>query len=251
LAVTGLPAFLRFEVLRLIRNPRYVGITVGFPVVFYSLFLHSIEPAHFIGGTTWNTYFMVSMACFGAMVAALNAGGTRLAAERASGWTRQLRVTPLPASSYVLTKVAASMLIALPVVAVVELTGFFVGGVRLGIGTWAVLTLVLWVSTLPFVVLAVLVGFVASSETAYPLVTALMFLLSFFGGLFTPVESMPNALRDVAQFLPTYHVASLGWAVAAGQAPGLGDAGTLAAFTLVLAVAVTWRHHAVESAAFA
>jgi ABC-2 type transport system permease protein len=78
-----------------------------------------------------------------------------------------------------------------------------------------------------------------------------MFLLSFFGGLFTPVQSMPTALRDVAQFLPTYHVASLGWAVAAGRAPGLGDAGTLIAYTLVLAVAVTWRHRALESAAFA
>jgi ABC-2 type transport system permease protein len=228
-----------------------VAITLGFPVVFYGLFLHSLEPAVHLAGTTWNTYFMVSMASFGAVVAALNAGGTRLAAERASGWTRQLSVTPLPAWSYVTTKIAASMVIALPVICVVEMTGLLVGGVSLGLGTWVVLTAVLWAGTLPFVVLGVLVGFVASSETAYPLVTALMFLLSFFGGLFTPVADMPTVLRHVAAFLPSYHGASLGWAVVAGHGPGLRDASILLVYALVLGLAVIWRHRAEESRAFA
>ena len=48
-----------------------------------------------IGGTTWKTYFMVSMAAYAAMVAALG-GAIVIARERSSGWTRQLRVTPLP-----------------------------------------------------------------------------------------------------------------------------------------------------------
>jgi ABC-2 type transport system permease protein len=249
--MTGLTTFLRFEVLRLVRNVRYVGISVGFPVIFYILFLHNEHPAAHIAGTTWRTYFMVSMTSFGAMVAALNAGGTRLAAERASGWTRQLRVTPLPSWSYVTVKVAASMVIVLPVISVVELTGVLLGGVRLGLGTWAALTVVLWASALPFAALGVLVGFVASSETAYPLVTALMFLLSFFGGLFTPVADLPVALRHVASFLPSYHDASLGWAVVAGRVPGPGDAGVLVGYALVLGLVVTWRHRVEELRAFA
>jgi ABC-2 type transport system permease protein len=249
--VTGIGTFLRFEVLRLLRNVRYVGISVGFPVIFYVLFLNDEHPAAHIAGTTWKTYFMVSMASFGAMVAALNAGGTRLAAERASGWTRQLRVTPLPAWGYVTTKIAASMVIVLPVVSVVEATGLFLGGVHLGPGTWVELTLVLWVSALPFAALGVLVGFVASSETAYPLVTALMFLLSFFGGLFTPMSELPVVLRHVATFLPSYHDAALGWAVVAGRAPGLGDGAVLLGYAALLGLAVTWRHRVEESRAFA
>jgi ABC-2 type transport system permease protein len=249
--VTGLGGLLRFEVLRLVRNLRYMGISVGFPVIFYLLFLHNEHPAAHIAGTTWRTYFMVSMASFGAMVAALNAGGTRLAAERASGWTRQLRVTPLPSWSYVTTKIAASMVIALPVISMVELTGLLLGGVHLAPGTWVELTVVLWASALPFAALGVLVGFVASSETAYPLVTALMFLLSFFGGLFTPVADLPAVLRQVASFLPSYHDASLGWAVVAGRPPGLGDAGVLLGYAVVLGLAVTWRHRVEESRAFA
>jgi ABC-2 type transport system permease protein len=249
--VTGLGTFLRFEVLRLLRNVRYVGITVGFPVVFYILFLNDEHPAAQIDGTTWRTYFMVSMASFGAMVAALNASGTRLAAERASGWTRQLRVTPLPAWSYVSTKIAAAMVIVLPVIIMVELTGYLLGGVRLSIEIWIALTVVLWVSSLPFASLGVLVGFVASSETAYPLVTALMFLLSFFGGLFNPVRSLPVVLRHVAVLLPTYHHAALGWAVVAGRAPDLVDVGVLLLYAVVLGLAVTWRHRVEESRALA
>ncbi|HXQ62288.1 MAG TPA: ABC transporter permease [Acidimicrobiales bacterium] len=249
--MTGLGHYLRFEVLRLVRNVRYVGISVGFPVVFYVLFLNNEHPTARIAGTNWKTYFMVSMASFAAMVASLNAGGTRLAAERASGWTRQLRVTPLPAWGYVTTKIATSMVIALPVISLVELTGLLLGGVRLGPVTWAVLTVVLWVSALPFAALGVLVGFVASGETAYPLVTALMFLLSFFGGLFTPVTDLPTVLRHVAAYLPSYHDASLGWAVVAGRAPGADHAGVLLGYAVLLGLAVTWRHRVEESRAFA
>jgi ABC-2 type transport system permease protein len=224
--VTGLRAFLRFEVLRLLRNVRYVGISLGFPVVFYMLFLHNEHPTAHIAGTTWRTYFMVSMASFGAMVASLNAGGTRLAAERASGWTRQLRVTPLPPWSYVATKIAASMVIALPVILVVELTGLVLGGVRLGLGTWTALTVVLWASAVPFAALGALVGFVASSD-------------------------LPVVLRHVAAFLPSYRDASVGWAVVAGRAPGLGDGGILLGYAVLLGLVVTWRHRVEESRAFA
>ncbi|HEV2361934.1 MAG TPA: ABC transporter permease [Acidimicrobiales bacterium] len=242
--------FLVFEVLRLLRNVRYVGITIGFPVVFYVLFLHDLEPSSHIAGTTWNTYFMVSMAAFGAMVAALNAGGTRLAAERASGWTRQIRVTPLPAWSYVVTKISASMIIALPVIVLVELTGFLLAGVHLSPAAWLELTAVMWAGTLPFAALGVLVGFVAHTETAYPVVTALMFLLSFFGGLFKPVQQLPTALRRVASFLPSYHSASLGWSTVAGRIPALVDSAVLLAYVVVLGAGVAWRHRREEARAY-
>jgi ABC-2 type transport system permease protein len=143
------------------------------------------------------------------------------------------------------------MVIVLPVIVTVELTGLLLGGVRLGLGTWALLTVVLWASALSFASLGVLVGFVASSETAYPLVTALMFLLSFFGGLFTPVQDLPAVLRHVAAFLPSYHYASLGWAVVAGRTPGLGNAAVLLGYALALGLAVIWRHRVEESRIFA
>ena len=169
---------------------------MGFPVIFYMLFLGERRSGAIIDGTVpWRVYLMVSMCTFGALVAALNAGGSRLATERATGWARQLRITPMPAWSYVVTKVTASMLVVLPVLVLVELVGFTFGGVRLGVIEWFALTGLLWTTALPFAVLGVFVGFMVNAETAYPVVTALMFVLGYFGRLFNPVNQMPAALH--------------------------------------------------------
>jgi ABC-2 type transport system permease protein len=146
-AMSPLFAFVRFELVRLLRSWKFLAITVGFPVVFYMLFLGERRSGQIIDGTVpWRVYLMVSMCTFGALVAALNAGGSRLATERSTGWARQLRVTPMPAWSYVATKVTASMLVVLPVLVLVELVGFTFGGVRLGIGQWIGLTVLLWIT---------------------------------------------------------------------------------------------------------
>ena len=82
-------AFARFELGRLLRSWKFLVITVGFPVVFYMLFLGDRRAGRVIDGTVpWRTYLLVSMCSFGSLVAALTAGGARLSIERASGWSR-------------------------------------------------------------------------------------------------------------------------------------------------------------------
>ena len=65
--------------------------------------------------------------------------------------------------------------------------------------------------------LGVFIGFLVHAETAFPVVTALMFALGYFGGLFVPVTSMPHALQLVAHTLPSFHNTALGVALLAGQ----------------------------------
>lgn len=242
-----LAAFGRFEVGRLVRSWKFLVITVGFPITFYMLFLGDRTAGGVIDGTVpWRAYLMVSMGSFGSLVAALTAGGARLSTERSSGWARQLRVTPLPAWSYVATKVASSMLVILPVLALVDMVGAAFGGVHLGLGTWSELTLLLWVTALPFAVLGVFIGFVANAETAFPIVTALMFVLGYFGGLFNPVGSMPHALQVAARVLPSFHDSALGLGVLDGHGLHLGHWLVLAGWTAVLAGAVFWKHRVEE-----
>lgn len=240
--------FGRFELLRLLRSWRFLAVTVGFPVIFYMLFLGDHSAQRIVDGTVpWRDYLMVSMCSFGALVAALNAGGTRLASERATGWSRQLRVTPLPPWSYVGTKVAVSMLVVLPVLLLVELVGTTFGGVPLSPAMWFELTGLLWVAALPFAVLGVFVGFLVHAETAYPVVTVLMFVLGYFGGLFSPVSSMPSALRTTARLLPSFHHASLGLDLLAGKALSPGHWLVLAGYTAVLALIIIWKYHREEA----
>jgi ABC-2 type transport system permease protein len=187
------------------------------------------------------------MCSFGALVAALNAGGTRLSMERASGWARQLRITPLPSWSYVATKIVASMLVVLPVIILVEAVGAGFGDVRLSATTWIGLTLLLWVTSLPFAVLGVFIGFMVSPEAAFPVVTGLMFVLGYFGGLFNPVDEMPGSLQFVAHLMPNYHQVTLALAFLDGQTLAATQWLILVAYVAVLGVAIAWKHRVEEA----
>ena len=243
-----LVAFGRFEVGRLLRSWRFLAITVGFPVIFYILFLGDHPAGKVVDGTVpWRVYLMVAMCSFGALVAALNAAGTRLSMERASGWARQLRVTPLPAWSYVATKVVASMLVVLPVIVLVEGVGAGFGDVRLSATTWIGLTVLLWATSLPFAVLGVFIGFLVSPEAAFPVVTGLMFVLGYFGGLFTPVDQMPGSLQFIAHLIPSYHQVSLAIASVDGHTLALSHWLILGGCVVVLGVAIAWKHRVEEA----
>ena len=236
-------AFGQFEVGRLVRSWKFLAITVGFPVVFYMLFLGDRDAGKVIAGTVpWRVYLMVSMCSFGSLVAALTAGGGRLSSERASGWARQLRVTPLPAWSYLAGKLTACMLVILPVVGLVEIVGLGFGGVHLAVTTWFELTALLWVTALPLALLGVFVGFMVNSETAFPVVTGLMFVLGYFGGLFNPVSSMPRALRIASHLLPNFHHAALGISLLDGHGFALEDWLVLVGYGLFLSLAVIVKH---------
>jgi ABC-2 type transport system permease protein len=250
--VSNVLSFGRFELVRLLRSWKFLAVTLGFPVTFYMLFLDDRNPAKVVDGAVpWRVYLMVSMCTFGALVAGLNAGGTRLSSERATGWARQLRVTPLPAWSYVATKVTASMLVVLPVIVLVEVVGVTFGGVQLGIATWFELTALMWVTSLPFAVLGVFVGFMVRPETAYPVVTVLMFVLGYFGGLFTPVNHMPHALQTAAQVLPSFHDASLGLAFLDGRNLTAEHWLVLVGWAMFLSLIMVWKHNRQESPSLA
>lgn len=246
--MSELLAFGRFEVGRLLRSWKFLIITVGFPVIFYMLFLGDRRAGRVVDGTVpWRVYLMVSMCSFGALVAALTAGGARLSTERASGWARQLRLTPLPAWAYVAIKVTAIMLVILPVLVLVEIVGTTFGGVSLGASTWVELTALLWVTALPFAVLGVFIGFMVHAETAFPVVTALMFVLGYFGGLFNPVSSMPRALRDAAHVLPSFHDAALGLGLLDGRGLDVAHWLVLAGYAAILGLAIIVKHRIEEA----
>lgn len=246
--MSTLRLFGAFELSRLLRNWRFLAITVGFPVVFYLLLLGDRPAASPVTGTVpWRVYLMVSMCSFGALVAGLNGAGGRLSVERVNGWARQLRVTPLPSWAYVTTKVVVNMVVVLPVVLLVEVVGAAFGGVRLDPGQWVALSVLLWVTALPFSVLGVFVGFLVSAETVYPVITALMFVLGYFGGLFAPVHDLPSPLRTVAHGLPSFQHLTLGVDVVSGRSLGATELIALAGYSVVLGAVVVWRHRVEES----
>src|SRR3954462_2679890 len=106
-------SYTRYELLRAFRNKRFFFFSLGFPLLLFFLTAGPNKDETDLQGTGLSAplYFMVSMASWGTMTAMLGTGA-RIASERAVGWNRQLRISPLSARAYLRAKVAIAYLMA-------------------------------------------------------------------------------------------------------------------------------------------
>ena len=169
---------------------------------------------------------MVSMAAFGAMNAAVG-----IAAGRPSGAVAE--------GDRIVTVISAVTL-ALPPIIVLALAGAL-GGATLPGGRWLALIVSLWLGTLPFVALGLLVGPSLDADTGDVVLLGLLVVLAILGGLFEPIETFPAALAALAPVVPSYRLADLGWTAIAARAVDPVDLLVLAGYTVGIGALAVWR----------
>jgi ABC-2 type transport system permease protein len=236
-------AFTRFEVVRTVRDARFVGFLVAFPVAMYLLFVNGDargRPGP--GGLDGAALALVGLACYAAAGAAMYSGGPRLAFERATGWTRQLRVTPLSERAWLCTKVVQGLLLVVPGLLAVAAVALLYGGVRLSPGRWAGFAAVTVLGAVPFVFVGLLVGLLLDGQAAHLGQVATLMGTSVVGGLFVPLGQLPHGVQVVGRCLPTHHVAELGRAVLAGRPPDPVHAAWIVGWTVPLTALVLALH---------
>jgi ABC-2 type transport system ATP-binding protein len=233
--------YLRLELVRSVRDARYVVLALAAPVGFYLLFAGIFTGQRTQGGgLPASVEVMVAMAAFGAQWGALSATAPRLASDRDRGWLDILAVTPLSATRVMAARICAALLASLPAVVAVGVTARLAHDVQLTAGQWSLGLAALWVGVLPFVLLGIVIGTTTDTTTAYGLSMACYFALAALGGLWVPPAIFPAVLRHVAAALPSYNQAELGWHIAADSAPSLSNFLVLAAWTAGLAVLAYW-----------
>jgi ABC-2 type transport system permease protein len=195
--------YLKFDILRTLRNRRVVIFAILMPVILFAIFGLTIPKDANESGISAIAYVMVSMAIFGSMSAAMSSGGA-IAAERDGGWNRTLRLTPLKPQAYVISKVILSLLLAVPPLVVVFLFGMTVGQVHLSASQWISVGLVSWLGALPFAAIGLVIGYVAKPDSVQPITGLSTMLIAAFGGLWLPVDSMPSVMKHIAQLTPAY-----------------------------------------------
>ena len=162
--------YVRYELLRMLRNRRFFVFSLGFPLVLYFLIASPNRNEQNLGGSGIHAplYFMVGLAAFGTMNAVIS-GGARIALDRTVGWTRQLRLTPLSPRSYLVTKILVSYMTALITIASLAVAGTILG-VRLSAAHWVGTIGLLLVGLLPFAALGILLGHLIGSDAIGPAV---------------------------------------------------------------------------------
>jgi ABC-2 type transport system permease protein len=225
--------YIRCELLRTLRNRRYVVFALAFPIVLYFLIAGPNKNEGDLGGSGLSAplYYMVGLASFGAMNAMLSIAG-RIATERTAGWNRQLRLTPLTARDYFRAKILTGYMTALAALVMLYIAGTTLG-VRLDAHDWLTMTGLILVGLIPFGALAILLGHLVTADAIGPAMGGLVAVLAVLGGVWFPLTS--GALYHIGRALPSYwlvqasHVAigghgwgSAGWLVVAGWSIGLG-----------------------------
>ena len=235
--------FLALELRRSLRDVRYLVIAVAMPIGLYLLFT-GLFGAHGqrAQGLPQPVELMIAMIAYGAMWAVFSATGPRIAHERAIGWTRQLRVTPLRPAAALSGKLATALAAALPAMILVAVTAVASHHVQLSPGQWLATLAAMWAGVLPLALLGLAIGYLAADDVAFPLTMALYFALGALGGLWMPLSTMPHLMQDIAQALPSNAVAELGWRTAGGQASAPTAVLVLTAWTLGTALAALFAY---------
>jgi ABC-2 type transport system permease protein len=198
--------FLAIEIRRLLRNRRTVAVTVIVPVVLF-LLLKSRKALAVGGVELAAASTMIGIAVYGAMLAATS-GGAMVSIERALGWSRQLRVTPLRPAAYIAIKILVAMLLGLTSVAVVYIIGA-IDGVQMAPATWVLTGILAWAASLLFASFGLFMGYLLPSENVMQIIGPILAIFSLFGGLFVPLALLPSVMQDIAPYMPTYGVASI------------------------------------------
>jgi ABC-2 type transport system permease protein len=231
----GAFVYTRYELLRTFRNRRFFLLSLGFPLVLYFLIAGPNRNVHNLSGSGISApvYFMVGLASFGTMSAMLSAGA-RIATERAAGWNRQLRITPLSPRAYFRSKVLTAYLMAL-----VSMLALYTAGTSLGVslpaGRWLEMTGLILVGLVPLAALGIWLGHMLTPDSIGPAVGGGVSLLAFLGGTWFPI-GQHGFLHDVAQLLPSYWLVQASHVALGGHAwPGKAWA-VIAAWTAIMSL---------------
>ena len=197
---------LLLEIRRRLRNRRSVFFSVLLPVAFFLMFTTTDYSSTPYGNGNVVANMMIGMALYGALMTTTGAGAA-VSTERASGWSRQLRLTPLKPIAYITAKAIVGMLISALAIGAVYACGPL-RHAQMPAKVWISSALIIWLGSLVFVAFGLFVGYLLPSDNAMQVVGPLMALLAFLGGMFIPLT--PGSTMDrIGSFTPMYGLHNL------------------------------------------
>jgi len=208
---------LRLEIRRLTRNRRTIIFALVLPVLlFLFVGLNKTYVNETAGHGNVSAFIMVSIALYGAVLAT-TAGGAMVSIERAAGWSRQLRLTPLAPVAYVALKLLAAMVLGLVSVVAVFAVGKITGKPHMAADLWIATGLSVWIGSVLFAAFGLFLGYLLPTENVMQFLGLIVGLLSFAGGLFIPLSQFSGLARTIAMGTPLYGLNELVHAPLLGQ----------------------------------
>jgi ABC-2 type transport system permease protein len=232
---------LRLEIRRLLRNRRTVIFAIIFPVVFFLAFgLNKAYANDKLAHGNVSAFVMISMALYGAILATTS-GGAMVSIERAAGWSRQLRLTPLSPVAYIVIKVLTAMVLGLASVIAVYAVGGLTGKPSMPMYVWIATAASVWVGSLVFAAFGLFMGYLLPTENVMQFLGLALALLAFAGGLFIPLSQFPQVVQDIAEYTPLYGLNQLVHAPLLGGGVEVAWVANAVIWLVIFAGGAIWR----------
>lgn len=232
--------YMRYELIRALRNRRFFFFSLGFPLILYFVIAgpQSGDKDFAGSGIPAALFYLAGLVSFGTMSSMISTGA-RIAGERQAGWTRHLRITPLSTRAYFRAKVLTAYAMAILTMAVLYISGAILG-VSLPARDWLEMTILILIGLLPFAALGIALGHMLTVDAIGPAIGGTVSLLALLGGTWFPVTS--GFLHDLGQFLPSYWLVQAGRVALGGSAWGAKGWAVVLGWSLVLGVLAAWAY---------
>jgi ABC-2 type transport system permease protein len=241
--------YIKYELLRTVRNKRSFFFSLAFPLVMYYLLALPNKDNHNFGGTKSAPthlfapqYYMLGLLAFGSMIAIMS-GGARIAQERSVGWNRQLRITPLSPRTYFRAKVLTGYLMVAVSIVLLYASGLALG-VRLHpVDSWFIMTGLVLVALVPFAALGIALGHLLTIDSMGPAMGGITSLFAFLGGTWFPITG-DGGFVQFCKILPSFWLTRAGQVGLGGTSDPWGARGwlTIAAWSVACGAFAMWAY---------
>ncbi len=178
------------------------------------------------GDTMWGDILAIEYMFPGIIVMALMVNGIMVSAtlfveERGKGIYRRLSLTPLKRQTIIGAQILHRYIVALVQTILLLIVGVFAFKVNI-VGNYFFFWLILTFGSLCFLSIGfALATLIRSTRSATPICMIVFFMMLFLGGIFYPLDIMPDFLVVISKALPSTHLNdALRLVVIEGTGPG-------------------------------
>jgi len=193
-----------------LRTPAVSVISFAMPVMLFVFFGLPAIGTPYLPGVDLGTFMLASFAAYAMSSMMVFNYGVTIALDRGQRVDVLMRASPLPGGVFLLARTITALafgILALGLLFVIAI----VAGIRLEPVTWLVMALRLTVGAVPFIGLGFAIAYLCSPSAAPAVANLLYIVMAFGSGMLVRLDQMPEVLRTIAPFLPTYHYAQLAW----------------------------------------
>jgi ABC-type multidrug transport system permease subunit len=231
----------RYNLVATVRSGAAIALGVIMPVVFF-IGAAALFGAEALGGDSpvvvrgagetpdLRTFYVGGFMAYAVLYAAFVASLPELVDIRERGLLKRLRGTPLPLWTFVVARLAIALAVTMLGVTAIGVTGRMAFGVTTRPGALVAIVVLTLVGTAMFMCLAfAMASFTRSNSAAQGVSNGIGVALAMVSGVFFAPSILPDAVGDVARYLPLEPLANSYQSLYATDASGLGlDVGNIA-----------------------